>query len=80
MKKHILILAIFFISCSSDEVDLGTTEPTCYAIMSRGYDARGNFIIVRYNEVNKRYKVYNYQNYIGLDEICDLSNLIEQPL
>ncbi len=50
-------------------------------IVTRGYDERGNFIIIKYESFNnKRYKVNNYLDYVGKTEVCDLSNLIEQPL
>ena len=80
MKKLILFIAILFISCSTDEVIVGqVVEQTCYPIVSRGFDNRGNFIIVQFgNFNNKRYKVDNYQDYINVNQICDLSNLIEQ--
>lgn len=83
MKKLILLLAIFFISCSPDEIkqEQYQYQHTCYKILSRGDDDRGNFIIIKYQEFNnKRYQVDNYKDYIGKNEICDLSNLIEQPL
>ena len=82
MKRLILILVFALFSCSTDDVqDEPQGSQTCYTILSRGYDDRGNFIIVQIsNYNNKRYKVTNYQNYIGVNQICDLSNLIEQPL
>ena len=80
MKRIILILLFTFISCSSDE----TIEPQqleCYSILSRGYDERGDFIIVKFSDFNtKRYQVNDYTNYIGQNQICDFTNLIEQPL
>jgi len=82
MKKLLIVLAFFLFACSSDETETDPNQNnTCYPILSRGYDARGNFIIVKIsNYNNKRYKVTNYMDYIGVNEICDLSNLIEQPL
>ena len=80
MKRIILILLFTFIGCSSDE----TIEPQqveCYSILSRGVDARGDFIIVKFSDFNnKRYQVNDYTNYIGQNQICDFTNLIEQPL
>jgi hypothetical protein len=80
MKKIFIILLFALFSCSSDEI----TEPQqaeCYAILSRGVDARGDFIIVKFSDFNnKRYKVNNYQEYININQICDFTNLIEQPL
>lgn len=81
MKKLILFIAILFISCSTDEIkeEVQIVNPTCYPIVSRGFDNRGNFIIVKFgNFNNKRYKVDNYQDYINVNQICDLTNLIEQ--
>jgi hypothetical protein len=82
MKKLLIVLVFFFFACSSDETDQNPNQnENCYPILSRGYDARGNFIIVKISDFNnKRYQVANYQDYIGVNEICDLSNLIEQPL
>lgn len=80
MKRVFLILLFALFSCSSDEI----TEPQqndCYTILSRGVDARGNFIIVKISDYNnKRYKVDDYQDYIGVNKICDLTNLIEEQL
>jgi hypothetical protein len=80
MKKMFLILLFALFSCSSDEI----TEPQqaeCYTILSRGVDSRGDFIIVKFSDFNnKRYKVNNYQEYININQICDFTNLIEQPL
>jgi hypothetical protein len=80
MKRLFLILLFALFSCSSDEI----TEPQqneCFTILSRGIDARGDFIIVKFSDFNnKRYKVNNYQDYININQICDFTNLIEQPL
>jgi len=82
MKKLFLILALFVLSCSNDnEQPQEQQQETCYQIISRGYDARGNFIIVKIsNYNNKRYSVSNYQNYINQSKICEPINLTEQPL
>lgn len=82
MKRLILILVFALFSCSTDDVqDEPQVNQTCYQIMSRGYDARGNYIIIRFEaNVNKRYKVEDYRDYLGQQQICDLTNLIEQPL
>ena len=50
MKRVFLILLFALFSCSSDEI----TEPQqndCYTILSRGVDARGNFIIVKISQL-----------------------------
>ena len=81
MKKLIIILAIFFISCSTDEIEQSQPEQICYTILAKGYDERGNFIIIKYESFNnRRYKVNNYLDYVGKNTICDLSNLTEQSL
>lgn len=80
MKQILLILLFTLFSCSSEEIP-EPQQAECYQILSRGYDVRGNFIIVKFSDFNnKRYKVNNYQDYIGQNQICDFTNLIEQPL
>jgi hypothetical protein len=80
MKKIFLILLFTLFSCSSDEIT-NTQQAECYTILGRGIDARGDFIIVKFSDFNKkRYKVNNYQEYININQICDFTNLIEQPL
>lgn len=81
MKKLLLILALVFISCSADETTETQSEQTCYTIIARGVDGRGNYIIVKYADfVNKRYEVSNYQDYLNQSKICTPINLNEQPL
>lgn len=80
MKQILLILLFTLFSCSSEEIH-EQQKSECYRILSRGYDNRGDFIIVKFSDFNnKRYKVNNYQDYIGKNQICDFTNLIEQPL
>lgn len=80
MKRLFLILLFALFSCSSDDIEQPQQEE-CYTILSRGVDARGNFIIVKIsNYNNKRYKVDDYQDYIGVNKICYLTNLIEEQL
>ena len=82
MKKLLLLLAIcLFIGCSSDDSEPTPPQTECFQILTRGYDERGHFIIIKYEDFNnKRYQVADYQDYIGVNQICDLSNLTEQPL
>lgn len=82
MKTLLFILAFVLFSCSSDE----TTQPeqpqaTCYDIVARGYDSRGDYIIIKYASfTNKRYAVSNYQDYLSQTELCEPITLTEQPL
>ena len=80
MKRLILILVFTLFSCSTEQVEQTQEEQTCYRILSKGFDSRGNFIIIKYNDEQRRYQVEDYQYYIGRNEICDLSNLTQQPL
>lgn len=82
MKKLIFLFTLLFaFGCSPDEEKKVVQHQTCYNIIARGYDERGDYIIIKYESFNnKRYSVTNYQDYIGKTQICDLSNLIEQPL
>lgn len=82
MKKlSITLFAFILFSCSTNEDKQITPEQTCYNIIARGYDSRGNYIIINYSEfVQKRYKVNNYQDYIGQSQLCDPITLTEQPL
>ena len=81
MKKLLFILAIVLVSCSADETKQTVEEQNCYSIISRGFDSRGNFIIINYsNFVQKRYSVSDYQDYINQSQLCEPINLTEQPL
>jgi len=85
MKKLLLILAVVFvlalIGCSAEEATEPTQTQTCYNILARGYDDRGDYIIVKIsNFVQKRYSVGNYLEYINQDKVCEPINLTEQEL
>jgi hypothetical protein len=83
MKKIILLLVLFMVSCTTDEVIQTPTnnEPTCYPILSRGYDERGHFIIVKTSNFNnKRYQVTNYQDWLNRFIICEPITLTHQQL
>lgn len=79
MKKLFLILAITLVSCTTDKVE-NNPQNNCYDIIARGYDNRGNYIIIKYNSENKRYMVGNYLDWINQTQICEPINLTEQPL
>jgi hypothetical protein len=83
MKKIILLLVLFMVSCTTDEVIQIPTknEPTCYPILGRGYDERGHFIIVKISNFNnKRYQVTNYQEWLNKYEICEPITLTQEHL
>lgn len=81
MKKILLLLVLFMVSCSSDEQPTVEPEQTCYRIIARGFDGRGDYIIVKYgNYDNKRFAVSNYMDYLNQTEICEPINLTEQQL
>lgn len=81
MKKLLIVLAFGLFSCSSDSTEEPTPVATCYNILARGYDSRGNYIIINYQDfIQRRYKVDNYQDYIGQPQLCEPITLIEQPL
>ena len=83
MKKIFILFIIILNSCTTNDVEQlpPIVDETCYPIIARGYDERGNFIIIKYqSNTNKRYKVTDFRDYLGQNQICDLSNLIEQPL
>lgn len=80
MKKLLFILAVVLIGCSAEDKQ-PETQSTCYKIVARGFDERGDYIIVKYgNYNNKRYKVNNYLDYLNQTEICEPINLTEQTL
>jgi hypothetical protein len=83
MKKIILLLFLFTVSCTTDE-DMQTpqqADPTCYSILGRGYDERGHFIIVKISNFNnKRYQVTNYQEWLNRYEICEPITLTQEHL
>jgi hypothetical protein len=81
MKRLFLILAFVVVSCSSDNSD--TTEPTqnCYPIIAKGYDNRGDYIIIKCGDfVNKRYAVDNYIDYLDKTTLCEPITLRQQEL
>jgi len=81
MKKLLLILAVVLVSCSAEDTTQTEQEQTCYTIVLRGYDNRGDYIIIKYaNFINKRYSVGNYLDYMNTDKICEPINLTEQQL
>ncbi len=81
MKKIFILFILILNSCSSDSAEQTQPDLTCYNIIARGYDNRGNYIIIKYaNFVNKRYLVDDYLNYINQTKICEPINLIEQEL
>ena len=77
--KYLFILLLLF-SCTPEE-NYKPKEPIpiCYKIVEFGADARGNYIVVLNGSQLERYKVENFNIYLGLKEICDLKNLIQQP-
>lgn len=81
MKKLFIVLALGLFSCSADKSEEPQQTETCYNIIARGYDSRGDYIIINYSSFNqKRYSVDNYLDYIGQAKICEPINLTEQPL
>jgi hypothetical protein len=81
MKNLFIVLALGLFSCSSD--GSGETQPdaTCYDIIARGEDLRGDYIIIKYgNFNNKRYSVADFMEYLDQQKLCEPINLIEQPL
>lgn len=83
MKKILILFIIILNSCSNDEVTKfpQTVEETCYTIIARGYDERGNYIIIKISDFNnKRYQVQNYQNWSKTIKLCEPITLIQQPL
>ena len=81
MKKLLIVLAFGLFSCSSDSTESTPPEATCYNIIARGYDERGDFIIINYASfVHKRYAVTNYLDYLNQTQLCEPITLIQQPL
>jgi hypothetical protein len=83
MKKIILLLVLFMVSCTTDEVIQTPTknEPTCYQILSRGYDNKGDFIIIKISNFNnRRYKVENYQDWLNKTKLCEPITLTQEHL
>jgi len=83
MKKLLLLTLLFLTlpSCSNTDYNETIPQGTCYPILTRGYDERGNFIIVKIsNYNNRRYKVDDYQTYLGINEICEPINLTQETL
>lgn len=80
MRKLFLVFALALASCSTDEVKENENR-NCYPIISKGFDNRGDFIIIKYNETtNKRYSVNNFIDYQNQTQICEPINLQEQTL
>lgn len=80
MKKLLIVLALGLFSCSSDSEEQQQAE-TCYNIITRGTDERGDFIIINYsNFVQKRYAVTNYQEWLNKTQLCEPITLTQQPL
>jgi len=81
MKKLFILFIFILNSCSSENTDAPKPESKCYDILSRGYDNRGNYIIIKYSDFNnKRYSVSNYLDYLNTTQICEPINLTQQPL
>lgn len=82
MKKlFILAIVLLTVACSSENEKQTEQPQKCYTIISRGYDERGDFIIIKYaNYTNKRYQVNNYLDWISQTELCEPINLTEQQL
>ncbi len=82
MKKLLIVLVFGLFSCSADKSEETPPQPkSCYNILTRGYDDRGDYIIIKYaNFVQKRYSVTNYQDYIGQSQLCEPITLTEQNL
>lgn len=81
MKKLFILFIFILNSCSTEKTEEPTPQTTCYNIIARGIDNRGNYIIIKYADYqNKRYSVSNYQDYINQSQLCEPINLTEQPL
>lgn len=81
MKKILFILTFVLFSCSTDKLDNEQQQETCYNIIARGYDNRGDFIIIKYsNYNNRRYKVANYLDWINTNKLCEPITLTQEPL
>jgi len=81
MKKLFIILALTLFSCSSDETTEQVQENKCYQIISKGFDSRGDFIIINYSSFEqKRYQVGDYLEYLNQSTICEPINLTQQAL
>ncbi len=82
MKKLLIISSFILFGCSTDKSE--TKQPqqqTCYHIISKGIDARGNYIIINYsNFAQKRYLVDDYTDYLNQTELCEPITLTQQPL
>ena len=81
MKKLLIVLALTLFSCSSDSEAIQEPDTTCYSIIARGVDERGNYIIINVSDFNqRRYLVPNYLDYIGQSQLCEPITLTQQPL
>ena len=80
MRKLFILFILILNSCSSDTAEQ-EKPATCYDIISRGHDSRGDYIIINVsNFVQKRYSVSNYLDYLNQNTICEPINLTEQEL
>lgn len=81
MKKLFILFILILNSCSSDTAEQNQPDATCYPIIARGSDLRGDYIIINYSNYNqKRYLVDDYMQYINQSKLCEPITLIEQPL
>jgi hypothetical protein len=81
MKKLFIVLAYTLFSCSSDSNTQPIPEATCYNIIAKGYDERGNYIIINYaNFSQKRYQVADYLDYLNQSQLCEPITLTQQAL
>jgi len=80
MRKLFVLFILILNSCSTEKAE--QQQPlTCYNILARGEDSRGDYIIIKIsNFVQKRYSVSNYLDYLNQNTICEPINLTEQPL
>lgn len=81
MKKLLILSAFILFGCSTDKSEPQPQQQTCYPIISKGIDARGNYIIINYsNFAQKRYLVDDYRDYLNQTELCEPITLTQQPL
>jgi|LakMenEpi03Aug12_release.lakeMendotaPanAssembly.Ray.scaffolds.fasta_scaffold571242_2 hypothetical protein len=81
MKKLLILLLFTLLGCSGQDTEQTQPDATCYDIIAKGYDERGNYIIINYANFNqKRYKVEDYYNYINQSQLCEPITLTQQPL
>ena len=81
MKKLFILLLFTLLGCSGQDIEQTQPDAMCYDIIGKGYDNRGNYIIINYSNFNqKRYKVEDYSNYINQSQLCEPITLTQQPL